>query len=140
MLLLVVDVQQCAIENMKRYEEIYYTIISLWIILQFYQLDTSLMSNQWQSVEKWYIIHHLFIGYPTIATKEGILLYSYMFSYENIDHQLQDRYQKVCRCGWMSDGIELQGKGVHINIEDKVRLYMQVIHIRIKQKINGVTL
>ena len=37
----------------------------------------------------------------------------------------------------MSDEVGIEGKGINLNIEDKDRLYIQVIHIRTHHNING---
>ena len=73
---------------------------------------------------------------PQPPKKEKRFL-SGMVPYEKVIVQLKDGYSKNLKIGWMRDEVGLQSKGVCLNIEEKARLYAQVIHVRTHQKING---
>ena len=60
-----------------------------------------------------------------------------IFPYENIAHELKDGYKKDWRYGWMRGKFDLQGKGVHLNIEDKYKRYALVVNISTYQSIDG---
>ena len=53
-----------------------------------------------------------------------------MFPHEKVENQLNDGYQRVCRDVCICDDFGMNVRGVHINIEDKSRLYTHVINIK----------
>ena len=60
-----------------------------------------------------------------------------MLPHENIVNDLCDGYGRGWRAGCMQDGDGLQGRYICLNHEEKSRLYYQIVHVKIHQKLNG---
>ena len=60
-----------------------------------------------------------------------------MLPYEKLVNDPCDGYGRGWRAGWMRDEVDLRGRSIILNNEEKSRLYSHIVHVKTNQKLNG---